>query len=120
MNPATDKLKQCILEEFKVYNNLAPKFGLLAYTVFFFAYLIFKLVTVETLDLILVDCLCESFQYSVVAGIAGFLVGKLMSGKLQAHQMHVLQKERVRRRKALKKQLQTKREALNKLEAMIV
>jgi uncharacterized integral membrane protein len=120
MNPATEKLRQCIHEEFKVYNNLAPKFGLLAYTIFFFAYFIFKVITVDSLNLMVVDTLAQSFQYSILIGILGFIVGKFMSGKLQTHQLHVLQKERVRRRKALKKQLQTKREALSKLEAMII
>jgi|GEM_PF-2734783 len=119
MNPATEKLQKCILDEFKVYNNFAPKLALLGYTVFFFAYVVFKVVTVDLLELILVDIFSQALQYSIVAGIIGFSIGKTMSGRLQARQLHVLQKERVRRRKALKKQLQTKREALSKLEAMI-
>ncbi len=119
MNPATEKLKKCILDEFKVYNNLAPKLGLLSYVAFFFAYVIFKLVSLDALQLVLIDICNQALQCSIAAGILGFTIGRIMSGRLQSHQMHVLQKERVRRRKALKKQLQTKREALNKLEAMI-
>ncbi len=119
MNPATEKLKRCILDEFKVYNNLAPKLGLLGYVGFFFSYSIFKLIAVDVHELVLVDTYSQAFQYAIIVGIIGFSAGKVFSGRLQAHQLHILQKERVRRRKSLKKQLQTKREALNKLEAMI-
>lgn len=120
MNPATEKLRKCIMEEFKVYNSLAPKLGLLGYILFFFAYFVFQLLQTNHFDLLLVDVFSRALQFSIVAGILGFSLGKMLSGKLQNHQLHVLQKERVRRRKSLKKQLQSKREALSKLEEMVL
>ncbi len=119
MNPATEKLRKCILEEFKVYNSLAPKLALLGYLLFFFAYVIVKILSVGSQDLVIIDLLNQALQYSILTGIVGFVLGKTLSHRLQIRQMHILQKERVRRRKALKKQLQNKREALNKLEAML-
>lgn len=119
MNPATENLKQCILDEFRLYNNLAPKTALLFYSLFFFGYLIYEIYTSKLLDLSIVETLSASFKYACIFAAIGYAVGRIFSLRLQSNQLQLLQRERLKRRKALKKQLQMKREALNKLEAMM-